>query len=233
MFEVSSFLLTHLRSRERQMIFVCEIYPWDYQPFPEPLSGNLSYDPRHAVRRYAGQTISFDLDGDSVTYESQVLDLSSINKHIGKKFDTASLKLSNVNRTAAAFVLNNQIAGMRLVVRMIPRSAPSGGGEASCFQHSIIPYVGRVDKPDAFNRASGTISATQDLGTIAAQIPPDQFQPTCPLVKVFKKPGHDCMGHETLDEKSPTYRAAKVCNGTFAQCTDYSNTKFFQGLRIE
>lgn len=232
MFDVSDFLLDHVRTRSRKLIYVCEIYAWDYEPFPEPASGNLSYDPRHAVKRYAGQNISFDLDGDTVTYERKLLDLSSINKHIGKKFDTASLRLSNVDRTAAAFVLNEKIQGMRLVVRMIPRSAPSGDGAASCFQHSIIPYVGRVDKPDGFNRSQGTISATQDLGTITAQIPPDQFQPGCPLVKVFKKPGHDCMGNETLDEKSPTYQAAKSCNGTFAQCTDYGNTEFFQGLRI-
>lgn len=232
MFDVSTFLLDHLRSRSRKLIYVCELYPWDYEPFPEPLSGNLSFDPRHAVKRYAGQNISFDLDGDTVTYEREVLDLSSISKHIGKKFDTATLKVSNVDRSTAAFVLNQKIQGMRLVVRMIPWSAPSGGDAASSYGHSIIRFVGRVDKPDSFNRASGTISATQELGTIAAQIPPDVFQPLCPLTKVFKKPGFDCMGHETLDQKSATYQAAKICNGTFAQCTDYENTEFFQGLRI-
>lgn len=228
MFDVSDYLLDHVRSRSRELIYVCEIYPWDYEPFPEPASGNLSYDPRHAVKRYAGQNISFDLDGDTVTYERKLLDLSSISKHIGKKFDTANLRLSNVDRTAAAFVLSEHIQGMRLVVRMIPRSAPSGDGAASCFQHSIIPYVGRVDKPDAFNRSQGSISATQDLGTITAQVPPDQFQPGCPL----KFKGIDCLGSETLDEKSATYQAAKVCNKTFAQCTEYENTEFFQGLRI-
>jgi hypothetical protein len=232
MFDASTFLLTLLRSRARDLIYVVELYAHTYEPFPEPASGNLSYDPRHAVKRYAGQNISFDLDGDTVTYESQILDLSSINKHIGKKFDTASLTLSNVDRTSAAFVLNQKIAGMRMVVRMIPRSAPSGGGEASCFQHSIILYVGRVDKPDSFNREEGIISATQDLGTIAAQIPPDQFQVLCPLTKVYKVPGGDCMGNETLDQKSATYKADKLCGGTFAECTAKSNTEFYQGLRI-
>lgn len=232
MFTVSSFLLEHLRGRDRKMIYVCELYPWDYEPFPEPLSGDLSFDPRHAVKRYAGQNISFDLDGDTVTYEREVLDLSSISKHIGKKFDTATLTVSNVDRTTAAFVLNQKIQGMRLVVRMIPRSAPSGGGAASCYGHSMIRYVGRVDKPDSFNRATGTISATQELGTIAAQIPPDVFQPLCPLTKVYKKPGGDCMGNETLDQKSATYQADKICGGTWAECTAKENTEFFQGLRI-
>lgn len=237
MFAVSSFLLDHLRARSRKLIYVFECYPWDYEPFPEPSSGNLSYDPRHAVKRWAGQNISFDLDGDSVTYERQVINVPSINKHMGKKFDDASLGLSNVDRSVAAFVLqaitfSRTIQGMRFVVRIIPRSAPSGGDAASCFGHSFIPYVGRLNKPDNFNRSSGTISATQDLGTIAAQLPAWQFQPSCPLVRVFKKPGHDCMGSETLDQKSATYKAAKRCDGTWAQCTDYGNTKFNQGLRI-
>lgn len=232
MFTVSDFLLEHVRSRSRKMIYVSELYSWDYQPFPEPESSNLSFDPRYAVKRYAGQNISFDLDGDTVTYERQVLDLSSINKHIGKKFDTASLKVSNVDRTTSAFILNQQIQGMRLVVRMIPRNAPSGGDAASCYGHSIIVYVGRVDKPDEFNRSQGAISATQDLGTIVAQIPPDQFQTLCPLTKVYKKPGFDCMGNETLDQKSATYRADKFCGGTFAECTSKDNVEFYQGLRI-
>lgn len=233
MFAVSDFLLDHLRSQSSEMIYVFECYAYSYEPFPEPTSGNLSYDPRHAIKRWAGQVISFDLDGESVTYERQVLNVPSINKHIGKKFDDASLGLSNVDRFVAAFVLQSiafgkTIQGQRLVVRMIPRNAPSGDGAASCYQHSIIVYVGRVNKPDGFNRSSGSISATQDLGTTVQQIPPKPFQPDCPLV--FK--GVDCLGSETLAQKSPTYQAAKICNKSHAQCTEYSNTEFFQGLRI-
>jgi len=232
MFDVSDFLLDHLRSRSRKLIYVFEIYLWDYEPFPEPESGNLSYDPRHAVKRWAGQNISFDLDGDTVTYERQVLNVPSINKYIGKKFDDASLGLSNVDRTVAAFVLQSvafgkTIQGHRLIVRVIPRNAPSGSG-ASCFGHSMILYVGRVNKPDSFNRSSGQVSATQDLGTTVQQIPPKPFQPSCPLP--FKGP--DCLGSETLAQKSPTYQAAKTCNKSFGQCTEYANTEFFQGLRI-
>lgn len=233
MFDVSDFLLDHMRSRDRKVIYVFEVYPYDYEPFPEPLSGNLSYDPRHALKRWAGQNISFDLDGEAIVYERQVLNVPAINKHIGKKFDNASLGMSNVDRSVAAFVLQSislakTIQGHRFVLRMIPRSAPSGGGAASCYQHSVILYVGRVDKPDGFNRSQGTISATQDLGTITAQIPPDQFQPACPL----KFKGVDCLGSEALSDKSATYQSAKICNKTFAQCTEYENTEFFQGLRI-
>jgi hypothetical protein len=232
MFDVSDFLLAHLQSRDRKLIYAFEFYDYAYQPFPEPASGNLSFDPRHAVKRFAGQNISFDLDGDTITYQRQVIDVPSIAKQIGKQFDTASLKLSNVDRSTATWILSDRIQGMRMVVRVIPRNAPSGGGAASCFGHSIILFVGRVKKPGDFNRQSGTISATQDLGSIEVQIPPRQYQPTCPLVNVFKVPGKDCMGNETMAEKSLTYQAAKTCNGSFAQCTEYANTEFFQGQRI-
>lgn len=234
MFDVSDFLLAHLRSRERKLHYLFEFYPYDYQPFPEPSSGNLSYDPRHAIKRYAGQNISFDLDGDTVTYERQVIDTSSItvNKHIGKQFDTNNLKLSNVDRSAATWILNNKVQGTRMIVRIIPRNAPSGGGAASCYQHSIVLAVNRTNKPDNFNRSSGTLSAVQDFGSTENQIPPRQYQPSCPLVNVFKVPGHDCMGNETMAEKSLTYQAAKTCNGSWSQCSAYGNTEMFQGIRI-
>ncbi|HEX7330323.1 MAG TPA: hypothetical protein VF290_02420 [Pyrinomonadaceae bacterium] len=88
--------------------------------------------------------------------------------------------------------------------------------------------MGRADKPDGFNRSQGSISATQDLGTIAAQVPPSHFQPHCPL----KFKGVDCLGSERLDEKSATYQSDKICNKTYADCTAKGNTEFFQGLRV-
>lgn len=229
MFNVSAEFLALFRSRSRDLIKVCEFYTWDYEPFPEPLSGDLSYDPRYAVKRFAGQNITFDLDGDDVVYERQVIEFPSISKHIEKQFDTASVKFSNVDRTTAAWILNNKIQGMRMVIRVISRSSPTvTPGASSDFADSIIQFVGRVNKPDGFNRQSGTISATQDLGTIQAQIPPGKYQPTCPL----KFKGADCLGSEALSAKSATYKADKICNKSFADCTTKGNTEFFQGTRI-
>lgn len=233
MFIVSDFLRDQLRSSEQRLIFVGEAYASDYQPFPEPLSGNLAYDPRHALKRWASGAFSFDLDGDTVTYERQVLSVPSIHKYIGKKFDNVSLELSNVDREVATYVLQaiafgKSIQGQRLVIRLIPWDAPSGAGAASCFQHSIVVFVGRVNKPDDFDRETGSISATQDLGTIVQQIPGDQHQPTCRLP--FK--GTDCLGGELLSAKSATYQADKVCNKSFADCTAKGNTEKFQGLRV-
>lgn len=233
MFTVTDDLQDILQARTRDLLFVFEIYSYDYVPFPE--TSDFSYDPRHAVALFAGQSVSFTWGVDTITYRREVLDGPTVNKHIGKQFDTVSIRFSNVSRYMASFILNNKIQGMRLVVRVIPKSANSLAfveSSHSPFAHSIILFVGRVNKPDGFDRSSGTISATQDLGTIQAQIPPQQFQPSCPLVNVFKKPGFDCMGNEAMSAKSATYQAAKRCNGSFAQCTEYENTEFFGGTRI-
>ncbi len=233
MFDVSDDLQAILQSRSRDLIYVYEIYAWNYTPFPE--STNFSYDPRHAIALFAGQNISFTWGDDTIIYEREVLSGPSIKKSIEKQFDTVSIRFSNVSRRMASFVLNNRIEGMRLVVRAIPRSANALSfieSSHSPFIHSIIEFVGRIKKPDGFKRSVGTISATQDLGTIQVQIPETDFQPICPLVRVFKKPGFDCMGDQTLSEKSATYQAAKSCNGTEAQCLEYENEKYFQGTKL-
>lgn len=240
MFDVTTDLLTHLRARSRKLHYVFELYAWDYIPFPDTLFGNLSYDPRFAIARWAQSSLSFTWGEETINYVRVVTEGGSVNKSIGKKFDSISLTCSNIKeneagfRYLATFVRTHRVEGMRLVKRMIPRNAGTFSvveGSASPFTHSIILFVGRCDKPDGFDREKGTISARQDLGTIQAQIPERDFQPQCPLVRVFKKPG-DCLGDETLSQKSLTYQAAKKCNGTLAQCLDYENEGYYQGTHI-
>ncbi len=240
MFTVRNDLLTLLRTRSRNLHYVYELYEWNYVPFPDPTFGNLSYDPRFAIARWAGAALSFTWNAQEVAYVRIVTKGGAVHKSMGKKFDSLSLTCSNVQenedgfRYLANFVLTHRVQGMKLVKRMIPRNADSLSvveASASPFTHSIILFVGRCDKPDGFDREQGTISAKQDLGTIEAQIPERDFQPQCPLVRVFKKPG-DCLGNETLSQKSPTYQAAKKCNGTLAQCLDYDNERYYQGTHI-
>jgi len=228
MFKVTTALTDLLRSRSRDLIYVYEIYHWHYVPFPE--GSALSYDPRFALRRFAGKNISFSTGTGDVAYERQVLEGPSLKKTKGKQFDSVAVKFSNASRDMASFVLNNRIQGMRLVVRSIPRSAPltESPGDPGAFIDSTIEFVGRIEKPDNFTRESGTISAKQDLGTIEAQIPERDYQPTCPLR--FKK--GDCLGDQTLAEKTPTYQAAKICNKTEEQCIEYGNEKYFQGTKL-
>src|ERR1043165_577890 len=220
MFDVSDDLLTILRSRSRGLTWVYEFYSPTYRPFSE--SSNISFDPRSALKRFAGSSVSFTWGDDTISYERQVIDGPSISKHKGKEFDNISITFSNIDRSVAAWILSAKIQGLRLVIRVIPRSANSLSFielSRSPYAHSIILFVGKVDKPDGFNRAKGVISATQDPGSIVARIPTQNYQTKCPLTPVFKRPGFDCMGNETMADKSPAYQAGESCDGTVAQCT--------------
>jgi hypothetical protein len=157
MYDVSDDLLAILRSRSRDLSCVYELYEWNYSLFPAPLDGNLSYDPRHALARWAGSSLSFTWGAETIDYIRVVTDGPSIKKSKSKQFDSVSLTCSNIkqdedgNRYLAKFVLTNHLPGMRLVVRIIPRSASSLSvieASASPFTHSAIWFVGRCEKPN-------------------------------------------------------------------------------------
>lgn len=215
-------LLTLLRTRDRDLITVYELYDADYAP---AITG---FDPRDALQTFSG--IKYTLPFGPTVYRREVLQGPTIRKSMGKEFNTASIRFSNVSRYMSDFVLKNEVEQMRLVVRTVSRSvATSIGNDGAILANSIVVFVGRCQKPDGFNRSTGTISAKPDMGTIEAQIPPRQFMASCPLE--FK--GAECLGTELLSEKSAAYQAASTCNLTFQQCSaDYENEEFFQGVRV-
>ena len=211
-----------LENRDRDLICVIELYAHDYDP---SASG---FDPRDALQTFAG--VKFTLPFGPTVYRREVLQGPSIQKHKGKEFNSVSIRFSNVSRYMANFVLTNQVEQMRLVVRVISRSVATAiGNSASILLNSAILFVGRCKKPDGFNRSTGTISATPDMGTILAQIPPRLFQASCPLP--FK--GLECLGSEELGEKSAAYQTAVICNKLpGGDCTVYENTEFTQGVTL-
>src|SRR6185369_11234291 len=153
---LGTFLETVLDARDRDLSALFEIYASDYDA-----SGG--FDPRDAEETFAG--ISFTLPFGPVTYRREVLQGPTIQKTVGKKINSVSIGFSNVSRYMSAYVLNNQIEGKRLVVRVISRSvAQSIGNSITVLANSIVLFVGRCDKPDGFTRSVGTISAKQDLG---------------------------------------------------------------------
>jgi hypothetical protein len=214
-------LTTHLQARNRKMSVVYELYSSDYQP------GGSGFDPRDALETFAG--ISYTLPFGPVTYRREVLRGPSIKKTMGKEFNTASVRFSNVSRYMSDFVRNNHVEQMRLVIRAVARPVATAiGNDISVLSNTIVLFVGRCQKPDGFNRSTGTISAKPDMGTVEAQIPPRRFQASCPLE--FKGP--ECLGTELLGAKSAAYQAAATCNYTLQQCTDYANTEFRQGVNL-
>jgi len=224
---VGSQLQTVLDARDRKLITVYELYEPGYEP------GSSGFDPRDAVAVFSG--VLFTLPFGPVVYRRQVVQGPSIKKTTGKQENTVTIRFSNVSedidgsRYMAKFVTSRTVEGMKLAVREFDLDVVTAvGNSIITLTNSIVLFAGRCDKPDGFNRATGTITAKQDLGTIEAQIPARQFQPSCPLE--FKGP--ECLGTELLSEKSATYQAAATCNFSFGQCSDYGNTEFFQGIRV-
>src|ERR1051326_7387960 len=223
---LGTYLETVLDAENSDLFAVYEVYASDY----DSASG---FDPRDAERTFAEFT--YVLPFGPVTYKRQVLEGVIIEKTVKKEINSVSINFSNVDndvdglRYMARYVNSNVIEGKKLVVRVLDFSvAATIGNDGAILANSIILVAGRCDKPDGFNREHGTLTANQDCGTIEALIPRYQFQQHCPI----KFKGPECLGTELLSEKSAEYQAGTVCNKTFEKCTFYSNTEFFQGIRI-
>lgn len=217
-----SHLLAHLRLRSRDCIVLYELYRHD-----APVDVLFGYNPNDAIELFAGETFTTGFVS-SITYRREVIQGPTIQKHQGKQLNSVSIVFSNVSRYMSNFVLNNQVEGMRLVVRLVSRSVtPVVAGLT--YPPYLILFVGKCNKPDGFDRGRGTISAYTDIGSIEARVPPRSFEVRCPLT--FK--GEECLGSEALSAKTTAYQQAVKCNKAFGgNCTDYTNTEFYQGTRV-
>lgn len=226
-----SSMLAMLASRSKDLLCAVEFYLPTYTPHV-----TRGFEPGDAEARFATETATFRFNGVNYDYEREVFEMPNLTRSMGKQSNSVTVKLSNVPKSAtptirplALFVLNNEIEGMRMVIRVISRA-----DLLNAFATSWVLFVGRCLKSDGFNRRDGSITAKQDLGQIEALIPPQVFQKDCPL----DFGGTDCLGTEALAAKNAAYQAAFAasgrfgCNKTHGQCTTFANTEFFQGTHI-
>jgi len=223
---IGTYLEVVLDSRDRDLFAVFEIYSSDYD-------SSSGFDPRDAERTFAG--FNYVLPFGPVTYKRQVKATVTLDKTIKKQINSVTIRFSNVDndidgfRYMARYVNSNRVEGKKLVVRILSLSAAETiGNSIAVLANSIVLFAGRCDKPDNFNRESGSISAKQDVGNVEALIPRYQFQQHCTV----KFKGPECLGTELLSEKSAEYQAGTVCNKTEEKCIFYDNRPFFQGTRI-
>src|SRR5690349_24973886 len=147
-------LLTVLRARRRDLVVLYEVYASDYDI-------SLGFNPLDAIDRFAGQTYSYTYLAQTVSYRREIKANGdsgvslSVNKTISKQLNSITVKVSNVSRYMAAFVLQNKVQGMRLVVRGVSRSI----ADPITSTKSLILFVGRCGRPDGFDRGEGTIVA--------------------------------------------------------------------------
>lgn len=131
---------------------------------PDVLPGVNGFDPADASECFA----KIEITWLGQAYRRAVLDAGSITKAKGSRSNRCTLKLSNAdeNRYAATWVTQNQVEGMRLVVRLVSRSA------STSLATSTIRFSGRCEKPEGFDVIQGSISAVEDVGGIDVEWPP-------------------------------------------------------------
>lgn len=223
-----------LAGRPKDLLCGVEFYLPTYTP-----SAVHGFEPNQAEALFATETATYVFSASvTVNYIREVFEMPNLSRTITKQSNSVTVKLSNIPKSAtptvrplADFVLNNDIEGMRMVIRTHSRanlSNPLGTPGWTLF-------VGRCGpKSDGFNRESGSITARQDLGQIEAKIPPQVFIKGCPLDFGFG----DCLGTELLTDKNAAYQAAFAalgrhgCNKTHGQCDEFENLEFNQGLRL-
>lgn len=215
--------------------FIAAVEFYDKDTVPDTL---LGFQPTDAVALFATENITYrhTIGADTVDYVRELFELPSLKRVMGKEANTCTVRLSNVKRDVdnprplAQFVLNNEVEGMRMLIRVIPRSALLTAAP----HKTLVLFVGKCGPPQGFDRKDGSITAKQDLGQIEAQIPPKEFQSKCPL----EFGGDECLGTELLTDKNAAYQAAfaalgrRGCNKTSTQCAEFENLEFIQGIRI-
>lgn len=220
-------MISMLESRSKDLLCAVEFYQPTY--VPNVVRG---FEPDDAVIRLATETITGYIFHPSivVNYFREALSMPSLSRKKDKESNTCTVQFSNVSKRLATFVLNNEVEGMRLVVRILSRAELHNG----LGNTGWVMFVGRCGKPSGFDRKEGSITARQDLGQIEAVIPPQVFVKDCPL----DFGAGDCLGNEELMDKNAAYQAAFAaegrfgCNKTFGQCTEFENTEFNQGIRV-
>lgn len=150
-----------------------------YEPTYVP--GVNGFDPASAIEKFAGQTITWN----GIAYRRSLESHGDVNRSMGEKTNSTSFQFSNIDRYPATVAQARTIEGTYCVKRII---APSVTDD------SLVPFVGRNDKPGDIDKKSFPLTARQDFGNINQEIPPRLFvaddpdgrTPSDPLYKGFR-----------------------------------------------
>src|SRR5262245_45615760 len=151
---------TSLATVNRQPLWLYEIYPRDYFP-----AENGAFDPTDAVALFAEVGVT----AWSHVYRRQVLSRDAVRRFFGEQINNVSVTFANADNYMSAFVLANNIEGMRLVIRYADRQY-----SATLADSSVI-FVGRIEPPRQLDEEQCVISAAQEIGNKQVQVPRRTF----------------------------------------------------------
>lgn len=154
--EISTALFNALGSAAQRLNVLVELYENDVVP---TASG---FDPDDAILRVANTTTTFL--GNA--YSRYVEKVPTVNRTITSKFNTVSIDLNNADRTMAAFVLDNPLEGMFMVIRLVSRAFT-----ATTLADSFVVFTGKCEKVFDADNSNITISAKQYIGSVDEEIP--------------------------------------------------------------
>jgi hypothetical protein len=116
-------LRTMLASSPKDPLCAVEFYDPSYVP-----NSVHGFVPSNAVARFATETATFGYSSTTSDYVREVMEFPSLSRNMKKESNTVTLRLSNVPkadapliRPLALFVLNEEVEGMRMVIRILSR----------------------------------------------------------------------------------------------------------------
>lgn len=168
--DISTALYAALDDVTQRLNVLVELYD------PDTLPGIDGFDPDDAALRISNTSTTFLGN----TYARWLTGrMPTINRTIGEKFNSVSFTLDNFEdppaskvRPVAAFLLNNPIEGMYIVIRLVSRAIT-----VTTLADSFVLFTGKCEKPYDAEGNQITISAKQLIGTVDEEVPWRQFDP--------------------------------------------------------
>lgn len=155
-----------LASVYRNGVLLFEVYPHDYYP---PAGEML--DPDQAIAHWARTELTWLGN----LYRRQVLTHAPISRFMTAQFNTVSITFANNDLFMSAFMLNNKVEGMRLLIRYFDKV------QSIALADTLVCFTGRLQRPSFLTEEECNITAGQELGSINYQIPRRVISSSDPL----------------------------------------------------
>ncbi len=156
---------TSTSAQRGNRLLAFEVYASDYYP-----NEDAPFDPTVALARWSTETFSWV----GLSYTRRVLEHDDVSRFFSSQFNDTSFTLANNDLGASTFILQNKVAGMRLVVRYINLDI------TQLLSNSLVLFVGELQRPDELDEQECKLSAKQLLGSVTYEVPQRTFSPQDP-----------------------------------------------------
>lgn len=143
----------------------CDLYEF-YDPNYVPHAVN-GFEPANAEETFA----AIDITWNGIAYRREVVSRGSIELHMGQQTNSVSITFSAVDGYLPTWANSIEIEGMWVVIRYVERDITAG---------SLVRFVGKAGKPSSVNLQTFSLTVSQDLLDLNAELPIRSYNPTDP-----------------------------------------------------